>query len=78
METLGGSQTFLIYGVFALAGVAFIWRLVPETRGRSLEELEDVAGARTPDLGAVRQPRRPRFNNFRKLSIWPRCRSAMQ
>ena len=42
MKTLGGSGTFLIYGIFALAGVAFIWRLVPETRGRSLEELEDA------------------------------------
>jgi len=42
IENLGSSKTFLIYGVFALAGVAFIWRLVPETRGRSLEELEDA------------------------------------
>jgi sugar porter (SP) family MFS transporter len=42
MENLGGARTFLIYGVLALAGIAFIWRLVPETRGRSLEELEDA------------------------------------
>ena len=42
LETLGDSNTFLIYGVLALAGVAFIWRLVPETRGRSLEELEEA------------------------------------
>jgi sugar porter (SP) family MFS transporter len=42
MENLGGARTFLIYGVFAIAGIAFIWRLVPETRGRSLEELEAV------------------------------------
>ena len=41
-ETLGSAQTFLIYGVMALAGIAFIWRLVPETRGRSLEEIEDA------------------------------------
>ena len=42
LENLGSSKTFLIYGVLALAGIAFIWRLVPETRGRSLEELEDA------------------------------------
>ena len=42
IENLGSSKTFLIYGVLALAGVAFIWRRVPETRGRSLEELENA------------------------------------
>jgi SP family arabinose:H+ symporter-like MFS transporter len=48
MKMLGASHTFLIYGVFALAGIAFIWRLVPETRGRSLEEIEDTLVRRTP------------------------------
>ncbi len=48
MQTLGGARTFLIYGVLALAGIAFIWRLVPETRGRSLEELEHTLVRRTP------------------------------
>ena len=47
LENLGSSQTFLIYGVLALAGIAFIWRLVPETRGRSLEELENALVRRT-------------------------------
>jgi len=42
LENLGNSKTFLIYGVLALAGIAFIWRVVPETRGRSLEELENA------------------------------------
>ena len=53
MQTLGGAHTFLIYAVFGLIGVALIWRLVPETRGRSLEQLEDDL-ARHENVGAVR------------------------
>ena len=42
LENLGNSLTFLIYGVFALVGLFLLMRILPETRGRSLEELEDV------------------------------------
>jgi SP family arabinose:H+ symporter-like MFS transporter len=41
MENLGGAQTFLIYALFAVLGVAMLARVLPETRGRSLEELEE-------------------------------------
>jgi MFS transporter, SP family, arabinose:H+ symporter len=41
MEHLGGAQTFLIYAVFAVLGAALLARILPETRGRSLEELEE-------------------------------------
>jgi SP family arabinose:H+ symporter-like MFS transporter len=41
MENLGGAQTFLVYGLFAVLGVALLARILPETRGRSLEELEE-------------------------------------
>lgn len=40
LSTIGSSWTFLIYGLFAFAGLIFILRVVPETKGRSLEELE--------------------------------------
>ncbi len=40
LAILGSSTTFLIYGVFAVFGFIFILRYVPETKGRSLEELE--------------------------------------
>lgn len=40
LETLGSSLTFLIYGVFAALGLIYIIRVIPETKGKSLEELE--------------------------------------
>ena len=40
LENLGSSTTFLIYGLFALLGVVIVARLLPETKGKSLEELE--------------------------------------
>ena len=40
LEVLGNSTTFLIYGVFALLGLVFIVKKIPETKGKSLEELE--------------------------------------
>jgi sugar porter (SP) family MFS transporter len=40
LENFGPSTTFLIYGVFAVIGLVFVFRTLPETKGRSLEELE--------------------------------------
>lgn len=40
LDVLGSSLTFLIYGVFAALGLIFIVKVIPETKGKSLEELE--------------------------------------
>lgn len=40
LATLGSATTFLIYGCFAVAGLVFTIRVIPETKGKSLEELE--------------------------------------
>ncbi len=40
LENLGNSTTFLLYGLFAVAGLAVLVRILPETKGRSLEQLE--------------------------------------
>jgi MFS family permease len=40
LENLGSSMTFLIYGIFAILGLVIIMRILPETKGRRLEELE--------------------------------------
>lgn len=42
LANLGSSLTFLLYGAFALAGLVFILFRIPETKGRSLEELENL------------------------------------
>ena len=41
LEHLGSSATYLIYAVFGLLTLLFVWRFVPETKGKSLEELEE-------------------------------------
>lgn len=40
LEFLGASFTFFIYGAFALVGMILMIWLLPETKGKSLEELE--------------------------------------
>jgi MFS family permease len=40
LENFGNSVTFLIYGVFAIVGLGFVLKYLPETKGKSLEELE--------------------------------------
>ena len=49
LQNLGSSMTFLIYGAFALVGLVLMLRILPETRGRSLEELEEMLVSRTDD-----------------------------
>jgi MFS family permease len=42
LQNLGNAATFFIYGIFAVIGLVFVMRVVPETKGRSLEELEQL------------------------------------
>lgn len=42
LDKLGSTWTFLLYGIFALIGLLFIIKLLPETKGKSLEELEEI------------------------------------
>ena len=42
LANLGSASTFLIYGIFAALGLVFVLLVLPETKGRSLEELETI------------------------------------
>lgn len=41
LSTIGNSTTFLLFGVFAVIGLVFTLIVIPETKGKSLEELEE-------------------------------------
>ncbi len=48
LQSFGSSVTFLIYGLVAIVGLVLVMRLLPETKGKSLEELEtELVGRRT-------------------------------
>jgi SP family xylose:H+ symportor-like MFS transporter len=38
--------TFWVYGILCAVLILFVWRVVPETKGKSLEEIEGMWGRR--------------------------------
>jgi SP family sugar porter-like MFS transporter len=40
-DAFGASGTFWLYGIICISGLVFIYRRLPETKGRSLEEIEN-------------------------------------
>ena len=42
LANFGSATTFLIYGLFGVVGLMFVMWVLPETKGRSLEELETI------------------------------------
>jgi membrane associated rhomboid family serine protease len=41
LEALGASYTFWLYAVVSVASLLFSYRFVPETKGRTLEEINE-------------------------------------
>jgi SP family galactose:H+ symporter-like MFS transporter len=56
IDVLGKTWTFWVYAIFAVLGILFVARCVPETKGRPLEHIEEywTNGRRwpTPTSGA--------------------------
>ena len=40
LSTFGNAWSYLIYAIFAIVGFVILLRILPETKGKSLEELE--------------------------------------
>ena len=42
IDSIGNSATFYLFGAFSVIAYVWIWRRVPETKGRSLEEIQQI------------------------------------
>lgn len=42
MMEFSGGVTYSFYGVMSVLSLIFVWKMVPETKGRTLEELEEL------------------------------------
>ena len=51
LQHIGPAGTFLCYGLLAAAGLVFVVALAPETKGRTLEELESLLAGLPRALG---------------------------
>jgi sugar porter (SP) family MFS transporter len=58
IEALGRSGAFWLYGVIGLFTLAFCWKLVPETKGKRLEDIQEEFRVRV-GAGSVPLPRKP-------------------
>ncbi|MCP3424527.1 sugar porter family MFS transporter [Rothia sp. AR01] len=58
LASIGLVGAFLMFAVIGVASLLYVWRLVPETRGRTLEALEeDVTTGAIHAIGRVRRAR---------------------
>ena len=42
MMEFSGGMTYAFYGIMAVLSALFVWKMVPETKGKTLEEMENV------------------------------------
>lgn len=46
LENFGAATTFLIYAGFCVSGLLFVAKMMPETKGRTIEEIEEMFAGR--------------------------------
>jgi SP family arabinose:H+ symporter-like MFS transporter len=48
IDLIGSPGTFWLFAGFSVIAFVWIWRTVPETKGRSLEEIEQIWAHQDP------------------------------
>ncbi|MDD4192433.1 MAG: MFS transporter [Mangrovibacterium sp.] len=46
MMEFSGGLTYCFYGVMSVLSLLFVWKMVPETKGKTLEEMETLIKGR--------------------------------
>jgi MFS transporter, SP family, arabinose:H+ symporter len=41
LEGIGSAWTFWIYMIMSIIAFLFVWKFIPETKGKSLEEIQE-------------------------------------
>jgi MFS transporter, SP family, galactose:H+ symporter len=59
IDALGRSGAFWLYGGIGVVTLVFCWKLVPETKGKPLEEIEEIFRQRVAKKGATPTPKPP-------------------
>jgi sugar porter (SP) family MFS transporter len=59
IEALGRSGAFWFYGAIGILTLVFCWKLVPETKGKRLEDIQAYFEARADKPGASSAPAQP-------------------
>lgn len=58
MMEFSGGLTYSFYGLMSVISAIFVWKLVPETKGKSLEELESIL-VRSREKDAIKNKQAP-------------------
>ncbi|KRT82807.1 membrane transporter [Oryctes borbonicus] len=55
-EAIGGDITFYIFSGLSICGTIFVWLIVPETKGKTMEEIQEMLnGEKKPKTGVDNQ-----------------------
>lgn len=61
-----GFGTFVFFGLVCIIGAAFVYFVVPETKGRTLEEMDEIFG---DEAGQAREDRARLNTIYRTLGL---------